>query len=702
MRAITVAVLLGLALCATAYVTPGDKVKIADHDFLVKQKVIFEILRYVDQYDYNSQYYKDAMAYKIEDHYDKYTNVDAVKEFVKYYKYGLMEKDEIFSIMYDEHRDWAVSLFHVFYYAKDWETFYNTMVWAKYHINQGLFVYSLSVAVLHRDDMHGMELPAPYEIYPYYFFNSEVIEKARTYRLNNFYGLKQVENKYEVIIPMNYTGRYMYYSDEQSVSYFTEDIGLNTYYYYFHTDYPFWMEGEEFGLNKDRRGELYLFEHQQILARYYMERISNHLGRIPEFSWYLPVKTGYYSNLRYYNGLFFPTREDNFNFYMPYNYYDIMKVQDIERRIRDAIDYGYIYLPSGEKIDLSKPESIEYLGNIMQGNPDFEHWEFHRYLTVFARLILGSTWEGKHNVKYVPSVLEQFETSMRDPLFYMLYKRLINYYWQFKDHLPYYTREELYYEGVKIESVEIDKLVTYFDKFDSDISSVAKFGYTTGEDITHDDFVIYARQWRLNHLPFTVKMNVDSKVSGKAVVRMYLGPKYNEMGHTFDMDEMRENFWFMESFTYDLVPGKNSIVRHSQDFTYFVKDRTTSYELYQWVMRAYDGKDKFPLDMTEAHCGFPQRLMLPKGWKSGMPVQFYFIISPYHAPEHEQYSTFDEYITCGVGSGSRYLDTLPLGYPFDRPIEETEWYTPNMYYYDTFIFHKKEVDPEYYNYYKSL
>lgn len=39
-----------------------------------------------------------------------------------------------------------------------------------------------------------------------------------------------------------------------------------------------------------------------------------------------------------------------------------------------------------------------------------------------------------------------------------------------------------------------------------------------------------------------------------------------------------------------------------------------------------------------------------------------------------------------------YIDSLPFGYPFDRKIDETIWFTPNMYYYDVNIFHKKEVE----------
>uniref|UniRef100_A0A1B0D917 Hemocyanin middle domain-containing protein n=1 Tax=Phlebotomus papatasi TaxID=29031 RepID=A0A1B0D917_PHLPP len=108
----------------------------------------------------------------------------------------------------------------------------------------------------------------------------------------------------------------------------------------------------------------------QILARYYLERLSNDLGHIPEFSWYEPIYTGYYPNLRYYNGVYFPSRPNYYNFYTEENYFDVDTLWTYEQRIRDAIDLGFIYLPDGTHVDLTKPDSIEYLGNLIQSNPD--------------------------------------------------------------------------------------------------------------------------------------------------------------------------------------------------------------------------------------------------------------------------------------------------------------------------------------------
>lgn len=168
-----------------------------------------------------------------------------------------------------------------------------------------MFVYTLSTAVLHRNDCEGMILPPIWEVYPYFFVNSEVIDKAYYYKMRH--GSEKGEHKY--YIHANYSGWYHNVNPVQKdLSYFTEDVGLNAYYYYFNMDYPFWLGGEEFGLQKDRRGELFYWVHKQLLSRYYMERLSHGYGSIPVFDWEEVVKTGYVPSMRYPNGLEFPVR----------------------------------------------------------------------------------------------------------------------------------------------------------------------------------------------------------------------------------------------------------------------------------------------------------------------------------------------------------------------------------------------------------
>lgn len=128
------------------------------------------------------------------------------------------------------------------------------------------------------------------------------------------------------IIPANYSGWYMSheYDIEHKLNYFTEDIGLNAYYFYFRLDNPFWLKGKEFGLQK-WRGSEYLYGHKLLMTRYYLERLSNDVGKIEDFDWHNKFYTGYYPTMTYHNGVPLPQRPYLSKF--PYYKYGYIKVR---------------------------------------------------------------------------------------------------------------------------------------------------------------------------------------------------------------------------------------------------------------------------------------------------------------------------------------------------------------------------------------
>jgi hypothetical protein len=132
MKAISVITLAIIASLASGYVTvPKKDIKYADRDFLVKQKAILEVLQHVHQKEVHTKLWEDSKTYKIEEHTDMYTNVEAVTEFMRLYKHGMLGFDEIFTILNEDLRTEAKALFNLFFYAKDWDTFYKTMIWAR-------------------------------------------------------------------------------------------------------------------------------------------------------------------------------------------------------------------------------------------------------------------------------------------------------------------------------------------------------------------------------------------------------------------------------------------------------------------------------------------------------------------------------------------------------------------------------------------
>lgn len=162
------------------------------------------------------------------------------------------------------------------------------------------------------------------------------------------------------------------------------------------------------------------------------------------------------------------------NYYSIYNedtYYSIEKLESMENRVKFGVDNRFYTLPNGTVVDLSKPENVEHFANLYKYSPYKKDSKLFGLLEVLGRTILGTAVENYSTDDYLPSVLEHFETSARDPAFYQLYNRLIRYYLQWKTTLEPYTENEINFDGVTIDSIDLDRLTTYFDRFDADITN---------------------------------------------------------------------------------------------------------------------------------------------------------------------------------------------------------------------------------------
>lgn len=111
-------------------------------------------------------------------------------------------------------------------------------------------------------------------------------------------------------------------------------------------DYYAFLGGDEFGLKKDRRGEFYLYQIRQILARYYLERLSNGLGEIPEFNFWEPLETGYYSSLTFFNGVNFPSRSNYYMMYLNKGKLDLLGDDKFLKLVQQTIRQSTLPRPS--------------------------------------------------------------------------------------------------------------------------------------------------------------------------------------------------------------------------------------------------------------------------------------------------------------------------------------------------------------------
>lgn len=90
-------------------------------------------------------------------------------------------------------------------------------------------------------------------------------------------------------------------------------------------------------------------------------------------------------------------------------------------------------------------------------------------------------------------------------------------------------------------------------------------------------------------------------------------------------------------------------------------------------------------------CGFPDRLALPRGSMAGVPYTMFVMITPYNGKEMED-TAFMGVPYCGPHFHQAYPDDLPMGFPFNRPVDNKyTFYTPNMFFKDVVIYHKPQT-----------
>ena len=99
-----------------------------------------------------------------------------------------------------------------------------------------------------------------------------------------------------------------------------------------------------------------------------------------------------------------------------------------ENRIYEAIDSGIVYDEFGKQINIYTPEGISYLGNIIEGNYDTCNYKYYGSYEILARNFFDYNSEYTCRKWYIPGSLQTFSTSMRDPMFYRLYDKILYYF----------------------------------------------------------------------------------------------------------------------------------------------------------------------------------------------------------------------------------------------------------------------------------
>lgn len=71
---------------------------------------------------------------------------------------------------------------------------------------------------------------------------------------------------------------------------------------------------------------------------------------------------------------------------------------------------------------------LNVLGNIVQGNADTINRQTYGSLDLLSRKVFGFSMKSDDQYHLIPSALELFCTSLRDPIFFGMYRNILGYY----------------------------------------------------------------------------------------------------------------------------------------------------------------------------------------------------------------------------------------------------------------------------------
>jgi tyrosinase len=186
-----------------------------------------------------------------------------------------LSRDENFSLFIPKHRRIAGRLIDIFLGMRNVDDLVSVAVYARDRVNPYLFNYALSVAILHRPDTQDVDLPSFIESFPDKYVDAKVFAQAREQAT-----VVPEGSRPPIEIPKDYTASDL--EEEHRLAYFREDLGINLHHWHWHLVYPF--EAAREVVAKNRRGELFYYMHQQIIARYNFERLCNKLKRATRFN----------------------------------------------------------------------------------------------------------------------------------------------------------------------------------------------------------------------------------------------------------------------------------------------------------------------------------------------------------------------------------------------------------------------------------
>ncbi|CAO1425726.1 unnamed protein product [Diamesa serratosioi] len=568
-----------------------------------------------------------------------------------------------FTLFIPKHRKIASKLIDIFMGARSIDDLQSIAVYARDRLNPYLFNYALSVAILHRPDTKDLNIPIFAESFPEKFMDSKVFQKAREEAT-----IVPAGQRMPIVIPRDYTASDL--EPEHRLWYFREDLGINLHHWHWHLVYPFEATNRAL-VDKDRRGELFYYMHEQIVGRYNFERLSNNLPKVGRLNnLRAPIPEGYFPKMdslvasRAWPGRVSGAFLKDLNRELDQIKLNISDLEQWRDRFFEAVQQGFVTDASGNRVVLDEARGIDVLGNMMESSILSPNRQLYGDLHNMGHVFISYSHDPDHRHLESFGVMGDSATAMRDPVFYKWHAWVDDIFQAHKEKLTPYTAAQLNYPGITIGAIQVqadggqaNTFNTFWQQSDVDLSRGMDF-VPRGN--------VFARFTHLQHVPYTISLQVnnDSGAQRQGMVRVFMAPKNDDKG-PMAFKEQRLMMIELDKFVVALRPGQNTVRRRSRESTVTIPFERTFRNLDSNRPAAGTTAEE---QFNFCGCGWPEHMLIPKGTPQGLNCDFFVMISNYEQDRVEQSlvgTCNDAAAYCGVRD-RLYPDRKPMGYPFDR------------------------------------
>jgi hypothetical protein len=431
-----------------------------------------------------------------------------------------------------------------------------------------------------------------------------------------------------------------------------------------------------FRLN-DRQGELFFYMHNQMLARYDAERLSNGKGRIDPFGPDLfgqSIPGSYTPNLPGYTD-----RPENAT--LPQD--DVNNLKTWQGALDTALHDHELLRAAGSPQALDSNalgEAVEAAQWQLTGQALRSYPGMHNRGHMFIGGLPAGTGNG---VMVSPAV------AIRDPIFWRWHKHIddVNTAWQntqpsydFADAPPVVLRDVL--RGTPVPWASPDVLLVSTAGLDADadpaaLATAAVGGASwdtafaagplpgTGQLVVVDELTTRFQQstlsngepvTHLTHDPFALIIRVRNVAPQPTAVtlRVFLAPA--------EFADDRSMWMELDKLLVEVpADGRSVVYRPDTEFSVVKKPAETG------PQAASDGGTD-PNDQNYCDCGWPYALLLPRGNPGGMPFRLAVFCTDGARDLVRPSAECGSMSFCGAVD--RYPDTRDMGYPFCRPFAQ--------------------------------